>query len=123
MNNKKVIALYGNDLRLSSEVRDLLKLPMGGKVNVELVNNSVVVSPYFDPEEWATQYLAVYGLYYQWMTYRNEKDGITVVRLSKFKTGVAFCSPNDTYNSKIGEAIALARALGSSHEIPNQILN
>lgn len=123
MNNKKVIALYGNDLRLNSEVRDLLKLPMGGKVNVELVNNSVVISPYFDPEEWATQYLAVYALYYHWMTYRNEKDGITAVRLSKFKTGVSFCGPNDTYNSKIGEAIALARAIGCSHEIPIQILN
>lgn len=52
---------------------------------------------------------------------RDQLAGITTVILSDGKIGVAQCSPNDDFNNEVGEAVALARALGEEHKIPREV--
>ena len=47
--------------------------------------------------------------------------GITTVILPDGGVGVAQCSPNDKFDNNVGEAIALARALGAYDEIPKEV--
>lgn len=82
-----------------------------------------IIRPYFDIVEWANDYLALYESEFS-MPYKTGQDrttDITTVILSDGEIGVAQCSPNDTFNDEVGEAIALARALGADDEIPKEI--
>ena len=47
--------------------------------------------------------------------------GITTVILPDGSIGVAQCGTNDKFNNEVGEAIALARALGEDREIPEEV--
>lgn len=107
---------------LRNNIRKALNLNSGDKLSLEVVDGALIIKPYFDITDWATIYLALNPEFY--MPYKVGRDrttGITTVILSDGRVGVAQCSPNDKFNDKIGEAIALARALGAYDEIPKEI--
>ena len=108
---------------LRNPIRKALDLDSGDRVSLEVVDGALIIRPYFDIVEWANNYLALYESEFS-MPYRTGQDrttGITTVILSDGEIGVAQCSPNDTFNDEVGEAIALARALGAYDEIPKEI--
>ena len=108
---------------LRNPIRKALDLDSGDRVSLEVVDGALIIKPYFDIVEWANDYLALYESEFS-MPYKTGQDrttGITTVILSDGEIGVAQCSPNDTFNDEVGEAIALARALGADDEIPKEI--
>lgn len=108
---------------LQNTIRKALDLDSGDRVSLEIVDGALIIRPYFDIVEWAIDYLALYESEFS-MPYKTGQDrttGITTVILSDGEIGVAQCSPNDTFNDEVGEAIALARALGADDEIPKEV--
>ena len=98
-------------------------LDSGDKLSLEVVDGAIIIKPYFDIVDWAITYLALYYAEFS-MPYKTGRDrmtGITTVILSDGRVGVAQCSPNDRFNDNVGEAIALARALGEDDKIPKEI--
>lgn len=108
---------------LLSAIRKALNLDNGDRVSLEVIDGVLIIKPYFNIVDWAITYLALYesGFSMPYKTGRDRMTGITTVILSDGRVGVAQCSPNDKFNDNVGEAIALARALGADDEIPKQI--
>ena len=98
-------------------------LDSGDKLSLEVVDGAIIIKPYFDIVDWAITYLALYEaeLSTPYKIGRDRMTGITTVILPEGDVGVAHCSPNDKFNDNVGEAIALARALGAYDEIPKEI--
>ena len=108
---------------LLSAIRKALKLDNGDRVSLEVVDGTLVIKPYFNITDWAITYLALYESEFS-MSYKVGRDrlaGITTVILPDGEVGVAQCSSNDKFDNNVGEAIALARALGADDEIPKEI--
>ena len=104
-------------------IRKVFDLDGGDKLSLEVVDGAIIIKPYFDIVGWAITYLALYESEFS-MPYKTGRDrtaGITTVILPDGEVGVAQCSPNDKFNDNVGEAIALARALGAYDEIPKEI--
>lgn len=108
---------------LQSTIRNALGLEHGDKVSLEVVDGALVIKPCFDIEDWANGYLLLHDLNapVSYKIGRDELVGITTVILPDGEIGVAQCSPNDEFNGEVGEAIALARALGEENEIPKEV--
>ena len=108
---------------LLSAIRKALKLDNGDRVSLEVVDGALIIKPYFNITDWAITYLALYdsGFSMPYKVGRDRTTGITTVILSDGEVGVAQCSSNDKFNDNVGEAIALARALGAYDEIPEEV--
>ena len=123
-NIKTTITINGaGGAYLRNLIRKVFDLDSGDKLNLEVVDGAIIIKPYFDIVEWAITYLALYESEFS-MPYKVGRDrtaGITTVILPDGEVGVAQCSPNDKFNDNVGEAIALARALGAYDEIPKEI--
>lgn len=108
---------------LQSTIRNASGLERGDKLSLEVVDGALVIKPCFDIVDWANGYLLLHDLNAP-VSYKRGRDremGITTVILSDGRIGVAQCSPNDEFNDEVGEAIALARALGEEDEIPEEV--
>ena len=125
MKTIKTTATIGNAgyLYLRGAFRKALKLNGNDKVSLEVVDGAIIIKPYFDVVGWANEYLAQYnsGLSLPYKRGRDRMVGITTVILPNGEIGVAQCGPNDEFIDEVGEAIALARALGEDDEIPKEI--
>lgn len=112
-----------NAIYLPDLVRKALNIKSGDKLSMEVIDGALIIKPYFDPVDWSRNYLLAHNLdtpvFYK--TGRDRGAGITTVILVNGNVGVAQCSPNDKFDSFIGEAIALARALGEDNKIPEEI--
>lgn len=108
---------------LPNAIRKALKLDNGGKLSLEIIDGALIIKPYFNIAGWAEEYLTSYdvnvSIFYK--VGRDRLAGITTVILSNGKIGVAQCGPNDAFDDVVGEAIALARALGRDDEIPKEV--
>ena len=92
-------------------------------LSLEVVDGALIIKPYFDIKDWANGYLLLHDLNVP-ASYKIGRDrlaGITTVILPNGNIGVAQCSPNDAFDDVVGEAIALARALGEDNEIPEEV--
>ena len=108
---------------LRNNIRKALDLDSGDRLSLEVVDGALIIKPFFDITDWAITYLALYESEFS-MPYKVGRDrlaGITTVILSDGEIGVAQCSPNDKFDNNVGEAIALARALGEDDKIPKEI--
>ena len=108
---------------LRNTIRKALDLDSGDRLSLEVVDGALIIKPYVDIVDWAITYLALYEPEFS-MPYKVGRDrlaGITTVILPEGEIGVAQCSPNDKFNDNVGEAIALARALGEDDKIPKEI--
>lgn len=108
---------------LQNSILKALNLKKGNRVSLEVINGALIIKPYFDIADWANRYLLLHDLNAP-ISYKIGRDrlaGITTVILPDGKTGVAQCSPNDAFDDVVGEAIALARALGEDNEIPEEV--
>ena len=104
-------------------IRKVFDLDGGDKLSLEVVDGAIIIKPYFDIVGWAITYLALYESEFS-MPYKTGRDrmtGITTVILSDGEVGVAQCSPNDKFDDNVGEAIALARALGEDDKMRKEI--
>ena len=123
-NIKTTITINGaGGAYLRNLIRKVFDLDSGDKLSLEVVDGALIIKPFFDIVEWAITYLALYEPEFS-MPYKVGRDrtaGITTVILPEGEVGVAQCSPNDKFNDNVGEAIALARALGAYDEIPKEI--
>ena len=123
-NIKTTITINGaGGAYLRNLIRKVFDLDSGDKLSLEVVDGAIIIKPYFDIVDWAITYLALYESEFS-MPYKVGRDrtaGITTVILPDGEVGVAQCSPNDKFNDNVGEAIALARALGAYDEIPKEI--
>ena len=111
------------DIYLRNTIRKTLDWDIGDRLSLEVVNGALIIKPYFDIINWAITYLDLYESEFS-MPYKVGRDrvtGITTVILVNGRVGVAQCSPNDKFNDNVGEAIALARALGAYNEIPEEV--
>lgn len=100
-----------------------LNLKRNDKISLQVVDGALIIKPYFDIVNWAITYLDLYEPVFS-MPYKTGRDriaGITTVILPDGRVGVAQCRPNDRFNDNVGEAIALARALGAYDEIPKEV--
>ena len=102
-------------------IRGALNLKRNDKISLEVVDGAIIIKPYFDIVAWADQYLYAHNFKSFYKVGRDRMTGITTVILSDGRVGVAQCSPNDKFNDNVGEAIALARALGADDEIPKEV--
>lgn len=108
---------------LQHAIRKALKLENGDTVSLEVINGALIIQPCFDIINWANGYLLLHDLTAP-VSYKIGRDplaGITTVIFPDGKIGVAQCGPNDAFNEEVGEAIALARALGEEDEIPKEV--
>lgn len=108
---------------LRNTVRKALNLDNGDRLSLEVVDGALIIKPYFDIKDWANGYLLLHGLNVP-ASYKIGRDrlaGITTVILPNGNIGVAQCSPNDAFDDVVGEAIALARALGEDNKIPEEV--
>ena len=108
---------------LRNTIRKALDLDNGDRVSLEVVDGALIIKPYFDITDWAITYLALYESEFS-MSYKVGRDrlaGITTVILPDGEVGVAQCNPKDKFDNNVGEAIALARALGAYDEIPEEV--
>ena len=108
---------------LRNTIRKALNLDNGDRLSLEVVDGALIIKPYFDIEDWANGYLLLHDLNVP-VSYKIGRDrsvGITTVILPDGSIGVAQCGPNDKFNNEVGEAIALARALGKDREIPEEV--
>ena len=123
-NIKTTITINGaGGAYLLNLIRKTFDLDSGDKLSLEVVDGAIIIKPYFNITDWAITYLALYESEFS-MPYKVGRDritGITTVILSDGEVGVAQCSQNDKFNDNVGEAIALARALGAYDEIPKEI--
>ena len=125
MKNIKTITTINSAgaIYLRNNIRKALDLDSGDKLSLEVIDGALIIKPYFDIVGWAITYLALYESEFS-MPYkvgRGRTAGITTVILPEGEVGVAQCSPNDKFNDNVGEAIALARALGEDDKIPKEI--
>ena len=123
-NIKTTITINGaGGAYLRNLIRKVFDLDSGDKLSLEVVDGAIIIKPYFDIVDWAITYLALYEaeLSPPYKIGRDRTAGITTVILPDGEVGVAQCSPNDKFNDNVGEAIALARALGAYDEIPKEI--
>ena len=102
-------------------IRGALNLKRNDKISLEVVEGAIIIKPCFDIVDWADHYLHTHNMRAFCKVGRDRVTGITTVILPDGKIGVAQCSPNDTFNDAVGEAIALARALGEEHKIPREV--
>lgn len=112
-----------NAIYLQNSILKALNLKKGNRVSLEVINGALIIKPYFDIADWANRYLLLHNLNAP-ISYKIGRDrlaGITTVILPDGKIGVAQCSPNDAFDDVVGEAIALARALGKGNEIPKKV--
>ena len=108
---------------LRNTIRKALNLDSGDRLSLEVIDGALIIKPYVNIVDWAITYLALYESEFS-MPYKVGRDrmtGITTVILSDGRVGIAQCNPNDKFNYNVGEAIALARALGADDEIPKEI--
>ena len=123
-NIKTTITINGaGGAYLRNLIRKVFDFDSGDELGLEVVDGAIIIKPYFDIVDWAITYLALYESEFS-MPYKVGRDrtaGITTVILPDGEVGVAQCSPNDKFNDNVGEAIALARALGAYDEIPKEI--
>ena len=123
-NIKTTITINGaGGAYLRNLIRKVFDLDSGDKLSLEVVDGAIIIKPYFNITDWAITYLALYESEFS-MPYKIGRDrtaGITTVILPNGEVGVSQCSPNDKFNDNVGEAIALARALGAYDEIPKEI--
>ena len=125
MKNIKTITTINSAgaIYLRNNIRKALDLDSGDRLSLEVVDGALIIKPFFDIVEWAITYLALYEPEFS-MPYKVGRDrtaGITTVILPDGEVGVAQCNPNDRFNDNVGEAIALARALGAYDEIPKEV--
>ena len=123
-NIKTTITINGaGGTYLRNLIRKVLDLDSGDKLSLEVVDGAIIIKPYFNITDWAITYLALYEPEFSkpYKVGRDRMTGITTVILPDGEVGVAQCSPNDKFNDNVGEAIALARALGAYDEIPKEI--
>ena len=125
MKNIKTITTINSAgaIYLRNNIRKALDLDSGDKLSLEVIDGALIIKPFFDIIDWAITYLALYEPEFS-MPYKVGRDrtaGITTVILPEGEVGVAQCSPNDKFNDNVGEAIALARALGEDDKIPKEI--
>lgn len=108
---------------LRNSILKALKLKRYDKVSLEVIDDALVIRPCFDITDWAVNYLFVHDLRNptSYKIGRDRSVGITTVILPDGNIGVAQCSPNDAFDDVIGEAIALARALGEDGKIPEEV--
>ena len=102
-------------------IRGALNLKRNDKISLEVVHGAIIIKPYFDIAAWADHYLYAHNFKSFYKVGRDRVTGITTVILPDGNIGVAQCSPNDKFNGNVGEAIALARALGADDEIPKEV--
>lgn len=102
-------------------IRGALNLKRNDKISLEVVDGAIIIKPYFDIVAWADHYLYAHNFKSFCKVGRDRVTGITTVILPDGKIGVAQCSPNDTFNDEVGEAIALARALEEDDKIPKEV--
>ena len=102
-------------------IRGALNLKRNDKISLEVVEGAIIIKPCFDIVDWADHYLHTHNMRAFCKVGRDRVTGITTVILVNGEVGVAQCSPNDKFNDNVGEAIALARALGAYDEIPKEI--
>lgn len=102
-------------------IRGALNLKRNDKISLEVVDGAIIIKPYFDIVTWADQYLYAHSFKSFYKVGQDRVTGITTVILVNGRVGVAQCSPNDKFNGNVGEAIALARALGADSEIPKEV--
>ena len=79
------------------------------------------IKPCFDIVDWADHYLHTHNMRAFCKVGRDRVTGITTVILVNGRVGVAQCGLKDKFNDRVGEAIALARALGEEHKIPREV--
>ena len=125
MKNIKTITTINSAgaIYLRDNIRKALDLDSGDRLSLEVVDGALIIKPFVDIVDWAITYLALYEPEFS-MPYKVGRDrmtGITTVILPDGEIGVAQCSPNDKFNDNVGEAIALARALGEDDKIPEEI--
>lgn len=108
---------------LRNTIRKALNLDNGDRLSLKVVDGALIIKPYFNIEDWANGYLLLHNLNAP-VSYKIGRDrltGITTVILPNGNIGVAQRSPNDAFDDVVGEAIALARALGEDNEIPEEV--
>lgn len=108
---------------LRNTIRKALNLDNGDRLSLKVVDGALIIKPYFNIEDWANEYLLLHNLNAP-VSYKIGRDrltGITTVILPNGNIGVAQRSPNDAFDDVVGEAIALARALGEDNEIPEEV--
>lgn len=125
MKNIKTITTINSAgaIYLRNNIRKALDLDIGDRLSLEVIDGALIIKPFFDIVDWAITYLALYDSEFStpYKVGRDRTTGITTVILSDGEVGVAQCSPNDKFDDNIGEAIALARALGAYDEIPEEV--
>ena len=102
-------------------IRGALNLKRNDKISLEVVEGAIIIKPCFDVVDWADQYLYAHNFKSFYKVGRDRVTGITTVILVNGRVGVAQCGPKDKFNDRVGEAIALARALGVDYEIPEEV--
>ena len=102
-------------------IRGALNLKRNDKISLEVVEGAIIIKPGFDIVDWADHYLHTHNMRAFCKVGRDRVTGITTVILVNGRVGVAQCGPKDKFNDNVGEAIALARALGAYDEIPKEI--
>ena len=110
-----------NTIYIPPVIRGALNLKRNDKISLEVAYGAIIIKPYFDIVDWADHYLYAHNFKSFYKVGRDRVTGITTVILVNGRVGVAQCSPNDKFNDNVGEAIALARALGAYDEIPKEI--
>lgn len=108
---------------LRNTIRKALNLDSGDRLSLKVVDGALIIKPYFNIEDWANGYLLLHNLNAP-VSYKIGRDrltGITTVILPNGNIGVAQRGPNDAFDDVVGEAIALARALGEDNEIPEEV--
>lgn len=110
-----------NTIYIPPVIRGSLDLKWNDKISLEVVEGAIILKPYFDIVDWATNYLHTHELKGFYKVGRDRVTGITTVILVNGRVGVALCDPNDAFDDVVGEAIALARALGEDGKIPKEI--
>lgn len=125
MKTIKSTTTISNDstIYIPTAVRRALNLKRNYKISLEVVEGAIILKPYIDIVDWATNYLRIHELKSFYKVGRDRVTGITTVILINGRVGVAQCDPNDAFDDVVGEAIALARALGEDDKIPQEILS
>ena len=125
MKTIKITTTISNDntIYIPPVIRKAFNFKNGGKVSLEVIDGALIIKPCFDVVNWATNYLRIHELKGFYKVGRDRVTGITTVILVNGRVGVAQCDPNDAFDDVVGEAIALARALGEDDKIPKEILS
>lgn len=120
---KTTSIIVNNTVYLRDAIRKAFNFKNGDKLSLEVVDDALVIKPYFDITDWAVNYLFVHDLKNptSYKIGRDRLTGITTVILPDGNIGVAQCGPNDAFDDVVGEAIALARALGEDNKIPEEV--